>query len=127
MRCRKATAGPDGSDAVVRHDADVFTLTADLTGLASTPANNAPVTGYGTDAEGRALAGPMNLYQPYRHHALDPVADAGRVRLTVHDESSPLGQDLATYVGSRRAVGAWTFQSPPVAAHNRPYYLPGPR
>ncbi|MFE4617093.1 hypothetical protein ACFRJ7_13375 [Streptomyces sp. NPDC056747] len=127
VRCRKATADPDSSDAVVRHEADVFTLTADLTGLASTPANNAPVTGYGTDAEGRALAGPMNLYQPYRHHALDPVADAGRVRLTVHDESSPLGQDLATYVGSRPAAGAWTFQSPPVAAHNRPYYLPGPR
>ncbi|MGW6394732.1 hypothetical protein ACWFR1_30440 [Streptomyces sp. NPDC055103] len=57
VHCRKASAADDGSNTVIRHDADILTLTADLTGLRSVPANNAPVTGYGTDGEGRALAG----------------------------------------------------------------------
>ncbi len=32
--------------------------------------------------------------------------------------------DLARLVGAAPAAGAWTYQSAPVAAHHRPYYIP---
>lgn len=64
----------------------------------------------------------MNVYQPYRWYDLAGPA-AGGARLTVHDATSEVGGHLTRLVGAAPAVGAWTFQSPPVAAHNRPYYL----
>ena len=65
----------------------------------------------------------MNVYQPYQYLSLaDGAAD--RVRLTVHDAASPVGTDLTALIGGAPAAGAWTHQSPPVAAHNRPYYVP---
>lgn len=121
VRCKKASPGSDG-ESITRHEADLFSFTADLTGLDHTPANNTPITGYGTDEGGRALAGPMNVYQPYRQYTLDPATTA-RVRLTVHDTTAEAGQDLTRLIGGTPAAGAWTYQSPPVAAHNRPYYL----
>ncbi|MEY9845531.1 hypothetical protein [Streptacidiphilus sp. MAP5-3] len=103
--------------------APLLTLDADLAGLDGEPVNSAPVTGYGTDAEQRLLAGPMNVYHPYRYHPLD-TATADRVRLTVTAPDHPAGADLQLLLGDAAAVGAWTYQSAPVAAHNRPYYLP---
>lgn len=126
VRCKKASPGPDG-ESITRHEADLLSFTADLTGLDHTPANNTPITGYGTDEGGRALAGPMNVYQPYRQYTLGPATTA-RVRLTVHDTTAEVGQDLTRLIGDTPAAGAWTYQSPPVAAHNRPYYLgPAPK
>ncbi|GHB73049.1 hypothetical protein GCM10010331_71240 [Streptomyces xanthochromogenes] len=120
VHTKSADITPGGS--VDRHEDTLFSFSADLGGLAAVPANNTPVTGYGTDSEGRALAGPMNLYQPYHWYDLSrPAAD--RTRLTVHDPAADVGRDLARLVGDTAAAGAWTYQSPPVAAHNRPYYL----
>ncbi|WP_330334317.1 hypothetical protein OHS33_34285 [Streptomyces sp. NBC_00536] len=108
------------------HAADatpLFSLAADLNGLRPVTANNTPITGYGTEPDGRTLAGPMNVYQPYHWYDLTAPEAAGRARLTVHDPSGAVGQDLTHLIHATAPAGAWTFQSPPVAAHNRPYYL----
>ncbi|MFD7222973.1 hypothetical protein ACFV9P_18365 [Streptomyces sp. NPDC059892] len=121
VACKQAAHAPSGA-GIDRGERTLFSFSADLTGLPRTPVNNTPITGYGTDQDGRPLAGPMNVYQPYDYRGLADEAD--RVRLTVHDASSPVGADLATLIGDAPAAGAWTYQSPPVAAHNRPYYVP---
>lgn len=65
----------------------------------------------------------MNVYQPYHYHPLDGAA-ADRVGLTVSDPASGVGRHLADLIGESPAAAVWTYQSAPVAAHNRPYYLP---
>ncbi|CAN3978526.1 hypothetical protein [Kitasatospora purpeofusca] len=145
VACHRATLGPEG---LRRHEEELFAVEADLAGLDSEPVVNTPVTGYGTDEEGRLLAGPLTVHQPYRFHPLD-ARTADRVRLTLGErgpgEDGPgkggsgeggssepgLGgharaavADLARLVGAAPAAGAWTYQSAPVAAHHRPYYIP---
>ncbi|MEV7426478.1 MULTISPECIES: hypothetical protein [unclassified Streptomyces] len=121
VACKKAAPAPSGG-AVDREDRTLFSFSADLTGLPRVPVNNTPITGYGTDPAGRPLAGPMNVYQPYQYISLTGAAE--RARLTVHDPASAVGADLTALVGGAPAAGAWTYQSAPVAAHNRPYYVP---
>ncbi|MFE9040603.1 hypothetical protein ACFYOG_06765 [Streptomyces sp. NPDC007818] len=127
VRCRTAAVASD--DTLERAPGLLLDLTAELDGLTPVAALTAPVTGYGTDREGRLLAGPMNVYQPYRWYDLTAPGHAGRTRLTVHAPEGDLGRAVRTVLpGGTPAAGAWTFQSPPVAAHHRPYYLPaGPR
>ncbi|MEV7570303.1 hypothetical protein [Streptomyces tanashiensis] len=127
VRCKAAEVGP--GDTLERDPAPLLDLTAKLDGLTAVTACAAPVTGYGTDREGRLLAGPMNVYQPYGWYDLRAPAHSGRAHLVVHAPDSDLGCDLRTLLpDGTPATGAWTCQSPPVAAHNRPYYLPtGPR
>ncbi|MEU5402374.1 hypothetical protein ABZ348_24100 [Streptomyces sp. NPDC005963] len=104
----------------------LLSLWADLTGLPRIAVNNTPITGYGTDDAGRPLAGPMNVYQPYQYASLTGTGSE-RVRLAVHASGSPVGVDVVALIGDASARGAWTYQSPPVAAHNRPYYVPRSR
>ncbi|WP_411110548.1 hypothetical protein [Streptomyces sp. c-19] len=123
VRCKSATIGPD--DTLEKEPSPLLDLTAELDGLTPVAANSAPITGYGTDQEGRLLAGPMNVYQPYRWYDLAAPEHAGRTRLTFHAPGGGLGDDFRALLDDEPpAIGAWTFQSPPVAAHNRPYYLP---
>lgn len=121
VTCLSAGLTPDGT-GLAREVRELFSFTADLTGLASSSVNNTPITGYGTDADGRPLAGPLNVYQPYRHHLVEP-STADRVRLSVADSDSEVGAHLAALIADRPAAGVWWYQSPPVAAHNHPYYL----
>ncbi|AUG80661.1 hypothetical protein CFP65_5987 [Kitasatospora sp. MMS16-BH015] len=120
--------GPAGETWAIRcatpEGAPLLSFTAALDGLPHTPVNSAPVTGYGTDQIGRALAGPMNVYHPYRYVELDEDT-TGRVGLSVHDPASEVGADLTELLGSAPAVAAWSYQSAPVGAHNHPYYLRG--
>ncbi|MFB6838334.1 hypothetical protein [Streptomyces sp. NPDC056361] len=127
VRCKAAEVGPD--DVLERGSAPLLDLAARLDGLTAVAADSAPITGYGTDREGRLLAGPMNVYQPYSWYDLSAAEHSGRTRLTVHAPDGDLGRDLRTVLpDGTPAAGAWTYQSPPVAAHNRPYYLSaGPR
>lgn len=122
VSCKRAGFTADGG-GIVREEHPLFSFEADLAGLTAEPVNNTPITGYGTDPREGLLAGPMNVYQPYQHHALDAGA-ADRVRLTVADPDSGVGRHLAELIGQAPAAGVWSYQSPPVAAHNRPYYVP---
>ncbi|MFD8081355.1 hypothetical protein ACFV4F_06605 [Kitasatospora sp. NPDC059722] len=119
VSCRRATVDDGG---LQRHEEELLSLEADLAGLASEPVNNTPITGYGTDDEGRLLAGPLNVYQPYRFFALDDRS-ADRVRLDVGNPAEEPARDLAHLIADAPAAGVWTYQSAPVAAHNRPYYI----
>ena len=104
-------------------DPELLTLTADLTGLPSVTATNTPITGYGTTPAGDLLAGPMNVYQPYRLHLLDEKTH-DRATIQVTESPSPFADDLHTLIGDGPAAGVWTYQSAPVAAHLRPYRVP---
>ena len=121
VSCKDAAFTEDGG-GIERRERTLFSFAVDLAGLPRVPVNNTPITGYGTDAAGRPLAGPMNVYQPYQYHALSAL-ESSPVRLTVHDRTSPIGTELTALIGAAPAVAAWTYQSPPVAAHNHPYYL----
>ena len=122
VTCGRAALDAAG-DGIERGEQRLFSFEADLAGLTRTPVGNSPVTGYGVDGAGRPLAGPMHLHHPYQHHPLDAVT-ADRVRLRVHDTASACGTDLTTLIAGAPATGAWTYQSAPVAAHHRPYYVP---
>ncbi|MGW1178255.1 hypothetical protein ACWD4P_31585 [Kitasatospora sp. NPDC002543] len=119
VSCRRATLGPDG---LSRHDEELLALDVDLAGLTHEAVNNTPITGYGTDDEGKLLAGPLNVYQPYRYYALDDRT-ADRVRLDLGNPAEESARDLAHLIADAPAAGVWTYQSPPVAAHNRAYYI----
>lgn len=117
--------GPEGDSwTITCHDGDtdLFTLFATLDGLTARPVSPT-VTGYGTTSDGRLLAGPMNVYQPYRFYSLtaDTVKAAG-IEVLAPDSAS--GRDLSALIGDNPAAGVWTHQSAPVAAHNRPYFVP---
>ncbi|MFJ8623852.1 hypothetical protein ACIRD3_13535 [Kitasatospora sp. NPDC093550] len=119
VSCRRATLGPDGLD---RHDEELLALDVNLAGLTPESVNNTPITGYGTDDEGKLLAGPLDVYQPYRYYALDDRT-ADRVRLDLGNPAEESARDLAHLIADAPAAGVWTYQSPPVAAHNRAYYV----
>ncbi|MFF2142450.1 hypothetical protein [Kitasatospora sp. NPDC058190] len=119
VSCRRATLGADGLN---RHDEELLSLEVDLIGLTAESVNNTPITGYGTDDEGQLLAGPLNVYQPYRYYALDDRT-ADRVRLDLGNPAEESARDLALLISDAPAAGVWTYQSPPVAAHNRAYYV----
>ncbi|WP_369185123.1 hypothetical protein [Streptomyces sp. Y1] len=119
ISCRRASLGADG---LTRHDEELLALDVDLTGLTPEAVTNTPITGYGTDDEGRLLAGPLNVYQPYRSYPLDDRT-AGRVRLDLGNPAEEPARDLAHLIADAPAVGVWTYQSAPVAAHNRAYYV----
>ncbi|WP_327673171.1 hypothetical protein [Kitasatospora sp. NBC_00458] len=118
----RAGAG-DPPTGLRRYEEELLAVEADLAGLDGEPVVNTPITGYGTEKEGRLLAGPLIVHQPYRFHPLDDRT-AGRVRLTLGDRTAEAVGDLARLVGDAPAAGVWTYQSAPVAAHHRPYYLP---
>ncbi|MFE7588588.1 hypothetical protein ACFU6K_04240 [Kitasatospora sp. NPDC057512] len=119
VSCRRAALGPDG---LSRHDEELLALDVNLVGLTPESVNNTPITGYGTDDEGKLLAGPLNVYQPYRYYALDDRT-ADRVRLDLGNPAEESARDLAHLIADAPAAGVWTYQSPPVAAHNRAYYV----
>ncbi|MGW8763561.1 hypothetical protein ACWGN5_13775 [Streptomyces sp. NPDC055815] len=121
VRCKAGTVGPD--DTLEKDPAPLLDLTVRLDDLAAVAACSAPITGYGTDREGRLLAGPMNVYRPYALYDLSAPEHSGRTHLAVRAPDSDLGRDLrALLPDGTPAAGAWTHQSPPVAAHHRPYY-----
>ncbi|WP_174501550.1 hypothetical protein [Streptacidiphilus melanogenes] len=120
VECLDASLTPDGND-IIKHDKPLFSFRADLAGLLPAPVSIAPFTEYGTDPKHRTLAAPLNVYQNYQHFALDGQGSK-RVSLTVQDPQSGVGADLQALLKDAHPVGAWSYQSPIVAAQNRPYY-----
>jgi hypothetical protein len=121
ITCFSANFASDGS--ISAPGEPILKLNARLDGLPAAAVNQAPITGYGTEPTGNLLADSLNIYQPHLLRLLDP-ATADRVAVEIVDTGAPACADLATLLDGASAVGVWSVQSPPVAAHNRPYYIP---
>ncbi|CAL9347025.1 hypothetical protein [Streptomyces sp. enrichment culture] len=103
-------------------------LEADLGGLDPQPVSAAPFTEYGSRTRKgvpgtRPLAAPLNVFSPYAWYDLSDGADP--LDLTVGQADPQLGRSepYLRLIEFKRPVGAWTYQSPPVAAQNRPYWV----
>ena len=108
-----------------------FTFTADLRGLSARSVSTAPFTEYGTRGKGsaaRVLAAPLNVFQPYQWYDLAKAQgrpkEGKRVTLTPGTDPDHRIKSFLDALAGKEPVGAWLFQSPPVAAQNRPYYVP---
>ncbi|MFE9258927.1 hypothetical protein [Streptomyces sp. NPDC006879] len=123
VTCKQA--GLENGQKLVPHDKTTFSFQIDLAGVRPVPVSMAPITMYGRspsdDNGGRTIAAPFNVCQPY---LLYPLAseDEGRYKVSVVDHTNGIGADLGSLVGDAKPVGAWTYQSPPVASQHRPYY-----
>lgn len=106
-----------------------FTFTVDLRGLQARSVSTAPFTEYG-HREKKALAAPLNVFHPYQWYDLAKAKEqtnaVKRVTLKRGTASDERIKSFLDTVGTHDPVGAWLFQSPPVAAQNRPYYVPTP-
>jgi hypothetical protein len=122
VTCFDANFAADGS--IGAPGEPILKLSARLDGLPAAAVNQAPITGYGTEPSGDLRAGSLNIYQPHLLRLLDS-ATAGRVAVEIVDTDAPACADLAMLLDGASAAGVWSIQSPPVAAHNRPYYVPG--
>ncbi|MFJ5777077.1 hypothetical protein [Streptomyces sp. NPDC093094] len=126
----KVVCGKDGtasSDGTFTHENTYFSFDADLGGLTGQPVSAAPFTEYGSRTESdsthtRPLGAPLNVFSPYTWYDLGDGEDP--MDLTVGG-AEPQGRSKAflDLVADRRPAGAWTYQSPPVAAQNRPYWV----
>jgi hypothetical protein len=107
--------GPQGHSIVV--------IRADLTGLTAHPASIAPFTEYGSQQDGKLIAAPLNIFQPYQFYDLSTErALQKRVTITSGPAVKPV-EDFVRLIEGKAPAGAWTYQSPPVAAQNRPYFV----
>lgn len=107
--------GPQGRSIVA--------ISADLTGLTAHPASIAPFTEYGRQQDGKPLAAPLNIFQPYQFYDLSTDGAAqGRVTITSGPAVEPVA-DFVRLIEGKAPAGAWTYQSPPVAVQNRPYFV----
>jgi hypothetical protein len=101
----------------------IVTIHADLTGLSPHPASIAPFTEYGRQKDGRPLAAPLIIFQPYQSYDLSTdKAPQRRVTITSGPAVKPI-HDFVHLIEGKTPAGAWTYQSPPVAVQNRPYFM----
>ncbi|MGH3669419.1 MAG: hypothetical protein ACRDSH_02110 [Pseudonocardiaceae bacterium] len=112
ITCKKD--GPQGPPIV--------TIQANLTGLPAHPASIAPFTEYGYQKDGKPLAAPLNVFQPYQLYDLSTNGAQGRVTITPGPAVEPVG-DFIHLIDGETPAGAWVYQSPPVAVQNRPYFV----
>ncbi len=106
-----------------------FSFTADLRGLTPRPVSTAPLTEYGSRIQqeeaadvAKALAAPLNVFSPYQWY--DLKGTTGKVTLTPGTGASyDKVKDFIGLLQGHSPVGAWVYQSPPVAAQNRPYWV----
>jgi hypothetical protein len=106
--------GPQGSPIV--------TIQADLTGLPAHPASIAPFIEYGHQKDGKPLAAPLNIFQPYQSYDLTTNSGRDRATITPGPAAGPV-DDFIRLIDGTDPAGAWVYQSPPVAVHNRPYFV----
>ncbi|WP_017600992.1 hypothetical protein [Nocardiopsis lucentensis] len=121
VACVKHRHGEDGAGGDPH-----FSFTADLRNIRAETVSTAPFTEYGSRERGesvRALAAPLNVFQPYQWYDLAKAEK--RVALKLGEVPDARIKRFVEAIGTVEPVGAWLHQSPPVAAQNRPYYLPG--
>lgn len=103
----------------------IVTIRADLNGLPGHPASIAPFTQYGYQKDEKPLGAPLNIFQPYQVYDLSDLSAADaqdRVTITPGPAADLVG-DYLRLIHAAAPVGAWVYQSPPVAVQNRPYFV----
>ncbi len=91
MQCKAATIGPD--DTLEKDPSPLLDVTANLDGATAVAAGSARSPTTARTSEGRLLAGPMNVYRPYRWYDLVSPEYSARTRLTVHAPDDCLGTE----------------------------------
>lgn len=122
----------DGSAAPVTSftpENTYFSFTADLRGLTPQPVSTPPFTEYGSRIQpenetgaAKALAAPLNVCSPYQWYDLRGKSD----KVTLTPGTGPSYDVVKDFIGllkGQSPLGAWVYQSPPVASQNRPYWL----
>jgi hypothetical protein len=106
-----------------------FSFAADLNNLNPQPVSAAPFTEYGSrrlepSPSTRPLAAPLNVFSPYDWYDLS-AAKLSHFTFTVGHADPQLGRSrpFLDLIKDRNPVGAWVYQSPPVAVQNRPYWV----
>jgi hypothetical protein len=104
----------------------VYSVDADLQGIAPQPQNPSPLIEYGTrDHGGRAhiVGNYWNFYGPFLTYPLHGEG-ASRVSLGLGPTPDPqnLVRDLRELIGSHGPIAAQTFTSAPVSSECRPFY-----
>lgn len=104
----------------------VFSIDADLQGIAPLPQNPSPLVEYGTREHGgrtHVVGNHWNFYGPFLTYPLHG-AGAGRVSLGLGPAPDPQGlmRDLRELIGEHTPVAAQTFTSAPVSSECRPFY-----
>ena len=100
---------------------EIFTVSADLSGLASVVADISPQTEYGL-SDNRLIGCRWNLLQPSLAYLLKD-ADAKRVKLQLGESLHNMRGDVATLIGTTPAAAVRTFQSKPAAIQSRAYFV----
>jgi hypothetical protein len=80
IACHQAANTPSGDGADRRAASPLFSFDADLTELPHVPVNNTPITGYGTDPDGR----PRRSHERLPALPVPPAGDADRRPRTAH-------------------------------------------
>ena len=104
----------------------VYSIDADLQGIAPQPGNPSPLVEYGTLEHGgrtHVVANQWNFYGPFMTYALEGEGTS-RVSLGLGPSPDPQGfmADLRELIGSSAPVAAQTFTSAPVASECRGWF-----
>jgi hypothetical protein len=104
----------------------VYSIDADLQGLAPLAGNPSPLVEYGVlehDGRPRVVANQWNFYGPFMTYALGGEG-AARVSLGLGPAADPKGllKDLRSLIGTSAPVAAQTFTSAPVASECRGWF-----
>jgi hypothetical protein len=105
----------------------VYSIDADLQGIAAIPQNPSPLIEYGTREHGgrdHVVANYWNFYGPFMTYPLHREG-AERVSMGIGPTPDPKGliADLRDLIGDRAPVAAQTFTSAPVSSECRPWFM----
>jgi hypothetical protein len=103
-----------------------FTFTADLRAAEPKSVSQAPFTEYGSRKVGdhyRPLAAPLNVFSPYQWYDLRQLSGKVKLALGGAKDTNPKIREFVALISGVQPAGAWVYQSAPVAAQNRPYWV----
>lgn len=108
-----------------------YSIDANLRGLSPQPVSAAPFTEYGSRGvtvggtkKQKPVAAPLNVFSPYVWYDLSGVTGKVTVKAgTAEPHDKAYAKTFIELIKGSNPVGAWVYQSPPVAVQNRPYWM----
>lgn len=98
----------------------IYTVEANLQGLAFVPGNFSPITEYGQH-EGKLIGCRWNILQPNQVYFLQEN-EQDRITLSYGTSDHQMGTDLRKLLDNAQVVAVRTIASPPAAVQARAYY-----